>query len=204
MGIQFRDNGEEHNFWQNYTDLMSGLLIIFIITSIITWHKKDYLENENNKLSNKYEELVKSYRTLENGLGGNGSIIIREQKKIDDFFIAMIRLENEYFYFNEKYKRFESKFSVEFLPNSSTIPPNKRNILLKAGKKLEGIINEFSKSTIVSFKIILEGRAARHLESSPEENEALNQKDWKYVETLSYNRARNLYDLWKKTTFSHT
>lgn len=36
--ISFRDNGEEHNFWQNYTDLMSGLLIVFIIASIIAYN----------------------------------------------------------------------------------------------------------------------------------------------------------------------
>ena len=38
MGRFFlKDNGEEHNFWQNYTDLMSGFLIVFIITSLVAY-----------------------------------------------------------------------------------------------------------------------------------------------------------------------
>ena len=35
--ISFKEEGEEHNFWQNYTDLMSGFLIVFIITSLIAY-----------------------------------------------------------------------------------------------------------------------------------------------------------------------
>ena len=36
--IIFKDNGEDHNFWQNYSDLMAGFLIVFIITSIVAWY----------------------------------------------------------------------------------------------------------------------------------------------------------------------
>lgn len=36
--IKFKDNGEEHNFWQNYTDLMSGFLIVFIIASLVAYN----------------------------------------------------------------------------------------------------------------------------------------------------------------------
>ena len=43
--IKFRENGEEHNFWQNYTDLMSGFLIVFIIASLVAYNKyKGYVE----------------------------------------------------------------------------------------------------------------------------------------------------------------
>lgn len=35
--LSFREDGEEHNFWQNYTDLMSGFLIVFIITSLVAY-----------------------------------------------------------------------------------------------------------------------------------------------------------------------
>ena len=35
--IRFRDKGDEHNFWQNYTDLMSGFLIVFIIASLVAY-----------------------------------------------------------------------------------------------------------------------------------------------------------------------
>ena len=32
--LTFHNDGEEHNFWQNYTDLMSGFLIVFIIARL--------------------------------------------------------------------------------------------------------------------------------------------------------------------------
>ena len=35
--LSFREEGEEHNFWQNYTDLMSGFLIVFIIASLVAY-----------------------------------------------------------------------------------------------------------------------------------------------------------------------
>ena len=35
--LKFRDEGESHNFWQNYTDLMSGFLIVFIIASLAAY-----------------------------------------------------------------------------------------------------------------------------------------------------------------------
>ena len=57
----------------------------------------------------------------------------------------------------------------------------------------------FNKSVNISFKIIIEGRAARHLnKSTKEENEAADREGWAYAETLSYNRARNLYNLWNE------
>ena len=33
--LNFKNEGDEHNFWQNYTDLMSGFLVVFIITSLV-------------------------------------------------------------------------------------------------------------------------------------------------------------------------
>ena len=36
--LNLKNKGEEHNFWQNYTDLMAGLLIVFIITSLVVWY----------------------------------------------------------------------------------------------------------------------------------------------------------------------
>ena len=36
--LNFKNEGDEHNFWQNYTDLMSGFLVVFIITSLVAWY----------------------------------------------------------------------------------------------------------------------------------------------------------------------
>ena len=34
--ISFRENGEEHNFWQNYNDLMSGFLMFIALQKATT------------------------------------------------------------------------------------------------------------------------------------------------------------------------
>ena len=36
--LNFKNEGDEHNFWQNYTDLMSGFLVVFIITRLVAWY----------------------------------------------------------------------------------------------------------------------------------------------------------------------
>ena len=36
--LNLKNEGDEHNFWQNYTDLMSGFLVVFIITSLVAWY----------------------------------------------------------------------------------------------------------------------------------------------------------------------
>ena len=59
--IKFHDDGEEHNFWQNYTDLMSGFLIVFIIASIIAYNQ--YKEKES--LMSKLVEMAGGSKTGE-------------------------------------------------------------------------------------------------------------------------------------------
>ena len=61
------------------------------------------------------------------------------------------------------------------------------------------ILSKFKESVNISFKIIIEGRAARHLnKGSKAENQAADQAVWKTMEIRSYERALSLYNLWKK------
>lgn len=52
-----KNNGEEHNFWMSYTDLMSGFLIVFIICSIVTY-------NNYSEKSKECERQLDSIRYL--------------------------------------------------------------------------------------------------------------------------------------------
>ena len=49
-----KNNGEEHNFWMSYTDLMSGFLIIFMLASIYMFNR---YELEAEKFQRVSQEL---------------------------------------------------------------------------------------------------------------------------------------------------
>ena len=180
--LNLKNKGEEHNFWQNYTDLMAGLLIVFIITSLVVWY---------------------NYTLLAKTVGSNdGDIKIRLEQliKIIEFNTAQKSLESEYFHYNEQYQRFECKSDIMFEPNLANIPADKEEVFVKAGEELVNtILSKFKESVNISFKIIIEGRAARHLnKGSKAENQAADQAVWKTMEIRSYERALSLYNLWKK------
>ena len=181
--LNFRSQGEEHNFWQNYTDLMSGFLIVFIIASLVAY--SSYM---------RYVDLYHRAGVTEANIH---DIYVNAElaKKIKEFQEAQKSLDNQYFSYNEKYNRFECKIDVMFAPNDASLPAVNKAELIEAGRALEGILMKFSESTNVAFKIIIEGRAARRhgirLEDIPEWQKKL-------IEHLSYSRARNLYELWKQ------
>lgn len=196
---------EEHNFWMSYTDLMSGFLIVFIIAGLIAYKgfliasqsKKDLiervssLEEENKKLTKERDYAVNKVGELENQIA---TLMVRKEDydKIQQFIEAQKNLNSKYFSYNAKYQRFECKIDVQFEPNKYAIPSSNHSDLKAAGNELLKIIREFSTDNI-SFKVIIDGRAARNLDSDQ------NHKYFGSVQELSYNRARALYNLWDKS-----
>ena len=178
--ISFKDNGEEHNFWQNYTDLMSGFLIVFIITSLVAYGSyKVYLDLYHNRGITE---------------ANINDIVVNAElyKKIREFQDAQKTINRKYFQYNEKYQRFECKVDVTFQPDSTRILPQYHTQLIEAGKEIEDIIAQFKESTNVSFKVVIEGRAAKKHNTTPTEAHMA------YAARLSYERARNLHVFWKK------
>lgn len=178
--FSFKEEGEEHNFWQNYTDLMSGFLIVFIITSLIAYGS--------------YKVYVDLYHSKGITEGNINDIVVNAElyKKIKDFQDAQKSISRKYFRYNDKFKRFECTVDVMFQPESPVIPTECYNELEAAGKEIEDIINEFKESTNVSFKIVIEGRAARSF-NAPNPTPS----HMAYAARLSYERARNLHLFWK-------
>lgn len=176
--IKFKDNGEEHNFWQNYTDLMSGFLIVFIIASLVAY--------------NSYRGFVELYYGVGVTEANINDIVVNAKlyKQIKEFQEAQKQLQSKYFAYSPKYNRFECTVDVLFKPEDPTIPERNKAELIAAGKELEGIIRKFVTTTDVAFKVIIEGRAAQKVGTNP----YLAHRN--YAETLSYNRARNLKNLW--------
>ena len=158
----FRDNGEEHNFWQNYTDLMSGLLIVFIIASIIAYNNF----KEKEKLMSTLIEMAGGSKT------GDLSDVDKEKleklvsnaelyERVKEFDKAQEALEHEYYHFDSKYRRYECIIDVPFASESSTIPQRFNEKLEAAGRELTNILEKFPSEKNVGFKVVVEGRAAQ-------------------------------------------
>jgi hypothetical protein len=180
--INFRNDGEEHNFWQNYTDLMSGFLIVFIVASLVAY--SSYM---------RYVDLYHRAGVTEANIH---DIYVNAElaKKIKEFQEAQKSLDNKYYSYNDTYNRFECKVDVMFASDDSNLPEENKEELIEAGRALEEILIRFSESTNIAFKIIIEGRAARP-HGVP--FESISKNRLKQVENLSYRRARNLYEFWK-------
>lgn len=178
--ISFTNNGEDHNFWQNYTDLMSGFLIVFIIASIVAYSS--------------YKIYVDLYHEKGITEANINDIIVNAElyQKIKEFQDAQKSLQSDYFRYNSTYDRFECIVDVMFAPNEATIPLQNYQQLKEAGRELERILNSFKKSTNISFKVIIDGRAAKFADK------AKTKQYWDFSERLSYQRAMNLYKFWNK------
>lgn len=177
--ISFRDNGEEHNFWQNYTDLMSGFLIVFIITSMVAYGS--------------YMVYVNLYHEKGITEANINDIVVNAElyNKIKEFQDAQKTISRKYFKYNEEYQRFECTVDVLFKSNRPEIPQEYFEDLEAAGKEIDEIIEQFKASTNVSFKVVIEGRAAK---KHGEKTDAIRYAN---VARLSFERARNLHLFWK-------
>ena len=186
--LTFHNDGEEHNFWQNYTDLMSGFLIVFIIASLVAYSS--------------YKIYVDLYHEKGITEANVNDIIINAElyEKIRDFQDAQKALKSKYFQYNEQYKRFECKIDVQFTSNDfEHIRPEYVEDLKNAGRELDSILTQFTKTTGVMFKVVVEGRLANNLRDggihwvTPERNPDA----WKQGLENSYKRALTVVELWR-------
>ena len=189
--LNFRDNGEEHNFWQNYTDLMSGFLIVFIITSLVAYVG--------------YKSFVDIFTETSNGEVTVQDVIVNHKlyKKIREFQIVSRSLGNQsqYFQYNEEFKRFECSIDVQFDAGQSIIKQQYVDPLTAAGKELERLVKDFQqKSENIAFKVIIDGRAANNQNTHVNDGKPWKEGDatWRNMEVVSYERARAVRELWQK------
>ncbi len=186
--LNLHNDGEEHNFWQNYTDLMSGFLIVFIVASLVAYSS--------------YKIYVDLYHEKGITEANVNDIIINAElyEKIRDFQDAQKALKSKYFRYNEQYKRFECKIDVQFTSNDfEHIRPEYVEDLKSAGSELDSILTQFTKTTGVMFKVVVEGRLANNLKDggihwvTPEGNPSA----WKQGLENSYKRALTVVELWR-------
>ena len=186
--LNLHNDGEEHNFWQNYTDLMSGFLIVFIVASLVAYSS--------------YKIYVDLYHEKGITEANVNDIIINAElyQKIREFQDAQKSLNSQYFRYNEQYKRFECKIDVQFTSNDfEHILPEYVEDLKNAGRELDSILSQFTKTTGVMFKVVVEGRLANNLKDggihwvTPEGNPSA----WKQGLENSYKRALTVVELWR-------
>ena len=186
--LNFHNDGEEHNFWQNYTDLMSGFLIVFIIASLVAFSS--------------YKIIVSFFRDKDIPEAAIDDIIVKAElyQKIVEFRHAQESLESKYFRYSDQYNRFECKIDVQFTANDfEHIRPEYVDSLLAAGRELESILNQFPDTSGVQFKVIVEGRLANDL--THDGNNWItadgNPEAWKAGLENSYKRALTVVELWR-------
>ena len=186
--MNLKEAEEGHNFWQNYTDLMSGFLIVFIIASLVAYSS--------------YKVYVDLYHEKGITEANINDIVINAElyQKIREFQEAQRSLNSEYFRYNSDYSRYECKIDVQFTANDfENIRPEYIEPLTNAGRELDSIITNFSRKTGVQFKVVVEGRLANDLTDggihwvTPE-----NEKAWNEALVNSYKRAKTVVDLWQK------
>lgn len=163
-------------FWPSYVDLMTNLFAIILVLFVFffTSHKR-----------------LKETITATGG-GNIDSIMltIEQQKLVSDFYAAQKDLKRTYFKYNDTYKRFECNIDVLFKPESPVIPDENKAELIEAGHELDNIIKDFKKNVNISFKLVIDGRAAKP------HNALINPQNYIFAEKLSFQRADNLYHLW--------
>ncbi|WP_276496902.1 OmpA family protein [Pontibacter litorisediminis] len=160
-------------FWPSYVDLMTVLFLVMLVLFVLSFKlfmDKD-LENRDNIARLQVE--------------------VQEKRKLDEIKAALARLDDEYFQYNEQYKRHELLVDVLFEQSSAEIPKRARAPLRKAGENLSQVINSIEDKD-VKYLIVIDGRAASFPKGDPR-----NVSQREYALQLSYERALALLDFWQ-------
>jgi outer membrane protein OmpA-like peptidoglycan-associated protein len=143
-------------FWTSYSDLMTSLFFVMMATYGITY----FLLSKQKKVA---EEQIKRIQAMEES--------VQELAK------------KRQFKYEEEYKRFILKESVEFDRGSSNIGYRYHTILVQIGEEINALVKKGrEKNTDVRYLIIVEGMSSKD--------------NYRNNYELSYARAKSLYDLW--------
>ena len=131
--MSFKSQGVTHNFWQNYTDLISGLMIIFLVASV------GYIVTKDEE--SKIKAIIKAQKEL-----GEKSKYFRYNDQYQRFECKI----------DVKFKAYEQYHNVAVC---STIDNVYYKDLINAGKELKEFIKDH-KSENIDFEILIDGRVA--------------------------------------------
>lgn len=169
---------QDNNFWPSYADLMTSLFFIMMVLYVLTFVK---LKHDQNTYKIEAEKF----------------------KKIQNIEKSLSYLNQEYFEYDKRNKRYRMKTDMQFKSGSSNIndlSENQKNDLLKAGEELHNLISNLAiENPEVSYVIVLEGNNAHQYLPH------LNKWNYEVIEklgyTISYERALAVYNFWKRKGF---
>jgi len=147
-------------FWVSFSDLMTSLFFVMMVLFVVTI---GYLQFQKKATE-------------------------QQLKKIKEIQTAVQQLPDEYFSYQDNYKRFKLNKEIEFIKGSDVINVNDISYLKDVGNKIQQLVdslynNEKFKDFDIKYQIVIEGMASKD--------------NYKYNFELSYKRALSLYRLWK-------
>lgn len=154
-----KKNGEEHDFWMSYTDLMSGFLIVFIIASLVYHSQVSEIEKQLSGYS--VEELLEMKRDydkkMEQLAAKRGLLNINDSFKevfdqIDNYEILPDSLGGIRLYPSEGEKEL-------FKKNESLMESNLRNRIQKIGRQFVQTAIKLKNDGMNIVEIRIEGHA---------------------------------------------
>jgi outer membrane protein OmpA-like peptidoglycan-associated protein len=164
-----KSSEQEKSFWVSYSDLLTSLFFVMLVLFISTFV---FFKNKVGDIIMKaeaYEKIV----ALDN---------------------AVKNLNQDYFHYDEKNKRFRLNVDLRFNPNSANIldiPLETRKKIRDAGKDILDLLDELqSEFPGVEFLLVIEGNtqiSGTNFQTIPNEGYR-----------LSYNRALSLNNYWKQ------
>jgi hypothetical protein len=164
-------------FWPSYVDLMTALFLVMLVLFVLSY----------KRFQDKQASLEQAKARLE--------VQLKEKKKIDEIRAALARLEDpRYFVYNQRYKRYELNFPVEFEAQRYRLPDEARQPLIEAGQFLLRQMQALGRADSVQYLVVVEGRAAKN--SNLPDSDPRN-LDGASVRQLSYNRAMEVIRLWE-------
>lgn len=164
-------------FWPSYVDLMTALFLVMLVLFVLSY----------KRFQDKNASLEQAKARLE--------VQLQEKKKIDEIRAALKRLEDpRYFIYNQRYKRYELNFPVEFQPQRYDLPAEARQPLIQAGQFLLRQMQALGRADNVQYLVVVEGRAAKNPNLPDSDPRNL---DGAAVRQLSYNRAMEVIRLWE-------
>lgn len=147
-------------FWPSFTDLMTSLFFIMLVLFMLTAVKLTYQKRITEK----------------------------ELEAINNIQNAIRQLPEEYFVYDEKFKRFSLVRDIQFEENKSQILRSiDVKLLVDAGKAIENlleVLQNADRGKDISYMVVIEGMASKS-----------GNRKRNFI--LSYERALAVYNLWK-------
>lgn len=146
-------------FWPSFTDLMTSLFFIMLVLYVLTYLKLSYQQK----------------------------VTQQQLQKIEEIQAAVKELPQEYFAYDEQYKRFSLVQNIEFEKGKDLIKSKDKKYLIEVGNSISRLIGNLKykyKEQDIKYVVIVEGMAS-------EDN---------YVDNypLSYKRAWAVLKLWQQ------